>query len=101
MSVNNETPLVNFIVDGEANSVQVQAHSGTRKRKKPIKMESKSITQKEFIAADSNEVNLSLFMHLFFEVKFARFDRIKNKVLFWKFCHFIIILGIIHDFTVK
>ena len=65
MSVNNETPLINFIGDGEANSVQVQAHFRTRKRKKPIKMESKSITQKEFIAADSNEVNLSFFMHSF------------------------------------
>ena len=75
MSVNNETPLINFIGDGEANSVQVQAHSRTRKRKKPIKMESKSITQKEFIAGDSNEVNLSIFYVS--EVKFARFDRIK------------------------
>ena len=84
MSVNNETPLINFIGDGEASSVKVQACSGTRKRKKPIKMESKSITQKEFIAADSNEVNLSIFYKfIFMFLKLNLHDStVLNKVLF-------------------
>ena len=58
MSVTSEsqyTPVMNFIA--EANPIQ--ANSGTRKRKKPLKVKSKSITnQKEPVAADNNEVNL-------------------------------------------
>ena len=58
MSVTSEsqyTPVMNFIA--EANPIQ--ANSGTRKRKKPLKVKSKSIkNQKELVAADNNGVNL-------------------------------------------
>ena len=67
MSVTSEsqyTPMMNFVA--EANPTQVQAHSETPKRKKPKKIESKSITkQKKVVAADRNKVNSSL-MVLFF-----------------------------------
>lgn len=67
MSVASESqysPLMNFVA--EANSIQIQSHPETPKRKKPKKIESKSIIkQKEFVAADRNKVNLSL-MVLFF-----------------------------------
>ena len=69
MSVASESqysPLMNFVA--EANSIQVQSHpeTETSKRKKPKKIESKSIIkEKEFVAADRNKVNLSL-MVLFF-----------------------------------
>ena len=69
MSVTSEsqyTPLMNFVAGAGANSIQVEAHSETPKRKKPKKIESKSITkQKKVVAADRNKVNSSL-MVLFF-----------------------------------
>ena len=61
MSVTSEsqyTPLMNFVAGAGANSIQVEAHSETPERKKPKKIESKSIiNQKEFVISDSNEVN--------------------------------------------
>ena len=66
MSVTSEsqyTPLMNFVAGAGANSIQVEAHSETPKRKKPKKIESKSITkQKKVVAADRNKVNSSLMV---------------------------------------
>ena len=66
MSVTSEsqyTPMMNFVAGAGANSIQVEAHSETPKRKKPKKIESKSITkQKKVVAADRNKVNSSLMV---------------------------------------
>lgn len=63
MSVTSEsqyTPVMNFIAEAEANPIQ--SNSGTRKRKKPLKVKSKSIKNQK-VAANNNEV---FILKLFF-----------------------------------